>query len=299
VSPQHKAFCFSLVFTISWVIVESVAGTVLARYSPFQVVWTRYLFHLLALVVLFGWQQGPMRLLRTQRLGYQIFRSLLMLIMPTAWIAGRHFDMSMSQFMPVFWLSPLIVAALASWLLQERPGPTIWIAAALASGGAMLQYGGRVPVHDWRLLFPLAMAASFSLYVVMTRSLRDESVLVNLSYTALGVFLALTPVMPEVWQMPTAADLRTMITVGILGLFSLYMLDRMASAAPVFLSAPLIATQVLFTTLASVVIERSLPGKVAMMGVFAVVVSAAVVWNMAGNGTRESLRQVDDLQGSN
>ena len=43
----RKALWFAVAFTVAWAVVEAIAGNVLARYSPFQVVWTRYGVHLL------------------------------------------------------------------------------------------------------------------------------------------------------------------------------------------------------------------------------------------------------------
>jgi drug/metabolite transporter (DMT)-like permease len=55
------------------------------------------------------------------------------------------------------------------------------------------------------VVYPLAMAASFALYIVLTRVLdRTEGVLTNLFYSAAGVALALTPVLPSFWQRPSA-----------------------------------------------------------------------------------------------
>lgn len=296
-SLQRKALWYAVAFTASWAMVEAIAGSVLARYSPFQVVWVRYGVHLLVLIVLFGWWgAGP--LMRTRRPGYQIARSLLMLIMPASWIAGRHLGMPMSGFMPVFWLSPLLIMVFACLVLGERPSAKLWLAGALASAGAMFQFGGRLPLFSWQLVFPLAMSASFSLYIVMTRSLRDESVRVNLLYTALGVFVALTPVMPHVWQAPGALDFGVMTVVGILGLACLYFLDRMASAAEVSLTAPVIAGQVLLTTAVSVLQKHGLPGRLAMTGAFAVAVSALMIWLFTTHAAAGNFKPARDLQGS-
>jgi len=293
----RKALWFAVAFTVAWAVVEAIAGNVLARYSPFQVVWTRYGVHLLALIALFGWQ-GAARLVRTRRPAYQIARSLLMLVMPASWIAGRHMGMPMSGFMPVFWLSPLLVMGFARVVLGERPSARLWMAGALASVGAMLQFGGRLPPLSWQLFFPLAMAASFSLYIVMTRSLRDEPVRVNLFYTALGVFVALTPVMGGVWSAPQGLDLGVMVIVGLLGLACLYFLDRMASAAEVSLTAPVIAGQVLLMTAMSTLESHGLPARLAMIGALAVGLSALMIWIFTSDATVGRISPAKDLQGS-
>ena len=90
------------------------------------------------------------------------------------------------------------------------------------------------------------MALSFSLYVVMTRSLRSEGTRTNLFYTALGVFVLLSPLMPGVWIAPPLHDLAVMTGVGLLGWLGLWALDRLAAAAPVSVAAPLACLQLPF-----------------------------------------------------
>lgn len=293
----RRALWFALAFTVLWAIEEAVVGSVLTRYSPFQVVWTRYGVHLLALIVLFAWR-GAGDLVRTRRVGYQIARSLLMLTMPASWIVGRDMGMPMSGFMPVFWLSPLLVMGFSWVVLGERPSTKIWIAGALASAGAMLQFGGRLPAFSWQLMFPLTMAASFSLYIVMTRSLRDENVSVNLFYAAFGVFVALTLMMPGVWKTPGSLDIGVMAIVGLLGLAGLYFLERMASATEVSLTAPLIAGQVLLMTAASSLEARGLPARLTMVGALAVGLSALMIWRFTTPAAAGQIRPASNLQGS-
>ena len=91
------------------------------------------------------------------------------------------------------------------------------------------------------------MAVTFSLYVVMTRSLRSETTRANLFYTALGVFLMLSPAMPSLWIMPTLPHFAAIVGVGLLGLATLYALDRLAAAAPVSVSAPFAYLQIAVT----------------------------------------------------
>ena len=70
------------------------------------------------------------------------------------------------------------------------------------------------------------------------RSLRHEATRANLLYSALGVFLALTPFMPIVWITPTLYDAGVLIGIGVTGLVALLALDRSASLAPVSAVAP-------------------------------------------------------------
>jgi drug/metabolite transporter (DMT)-like permease len=230
-------------FAALWAAIEALGAVVLHRYSPYQVVWVRYAVHLAVMLAVWGWRQ-PRSLLGTRRPVFQLARSMLMLGMPASWIIGMQSGMAPSTLMCLFWLNPLLILLLAWLFLHERISAPLWLATAGAACGAVILHppGGLEAVA--LLALPLAMALCFSLYVIMTRSLRTESTMTNLFYTALGVFLALTPAMPGLWVMPQPLDALVMGAIGVLGLAALYLLDRMAAAGPVSVSAPFAYLQI-------------------------------------------------------
>jgi len=244
---DHRAMALMLLFVLLWTSVELIAATLLGRYTAYQVVWTRYAVHLVLLAALWGWRD-PMSLVRTPRPLFQIARSLLMLVMPVAWFLGTQRGVSVSATMLVFWLAPLAMLFIAWAWLRERVPARAWVAATLGLAGAALFFlPAAWPRNPWLLAAPLAMALTFALYVPMTRRLRGERLRANLFYTAIGVFVPLTPLMPLVWVVPGAGDLARLVAVGVLGTLTLLVLDRAVSAAPVGTSAPLVHTQLALT----------------------------------------------------
>lgn len=264
-------------FVFLWTVVELIAGSLLVKYSPYQVVWMRYGIHLVAMLLVFGWTQ-PASLWRTARPARQWLRSLLMLVMPASWIIGTQRGVHPDTLMAVFWTSPLLILALAHLLLGERAPWQVWLAAALSCAGANLLFvRGPLPMSI-NLLFPLGMALSFSLYVVMTRTLRHEPLRVNLFYTAVGVFVALTPVMPGLWRTPSALDFLAMLGVGLIGWVTLYALDRMAAAAEVSQSAPVLSLQLVFLLSASWLAGHPVSGWRAVVGPAMILAVVMVFW---------------------
>jgi drug/metabolite transporter (DMT)-like permease len=172
---------------------------------------------------------------------------MLMLGMPAAWIVGQQSGLDASTLMAVFWLSPLFILLLARLFLREGVPASIWVVTAVACVGSFVIHEPGSLSRLALLAFPLGMALCFSLYVVMTRSLRSEATRANLFYTALGVFVALLPFLPTIWVTPTPHDLLAMVGVGVLGFAGLCALDRMAAAAPVSVSAPFAYLQIVAT----------------------------------------------------
>ena len=287
-SPGRRSMLLMMAFVVVWTVVELIAAGVLARFSPYQVVWTRYVVHLLVMVLIFGWHK-PQRLWRTGRPTYQFARSMMMVGMPASWIVATQAGVDSATIMTIFWISPLLILALARVLLGEVAHPLIWILSLVGWGSAYLVFGGgRLAYAPALLLLPLGMALSFSLYVVMTRSLRSETTVANLFYSALGVALVLTPFMPGVWIIPTAQDLLIMVAVGVLGLLTLLALDRMAAAAPVSRAAPLVYLQIPIAVACHAGLSHQFPGRRIGLGVSLILVCALFVW------LRESRLTVQD-----
>jgi drug/metabolite transporter (DMT)-like permease len=243
VNAVRRSQVLMMAVVIMWTLVELIASTLLNHYTAYQVVWTRYGVHLLLMLAWWGWRD-PLSLLRTRRPGVQWSRSSLMFVMPVSWYLATKAGVRESTTMLIFWFSPLVVLALARLSLGETVPRSAWmLCLAGALGGTVCFAPTPLPRPLWLAAAPLGMGLSFAIYVVMTRTLRDEPVRVNLFYTALGVFLLLTPIVPFEWVTPNAADLAKLALVGTVGYFALFALDRLVAASTVSASAPLFHLQ--------------------------------------------------------
>ncbi len=208
-----------------WNVVEGVPVLLSPGYSLYQIVWMRYAAHLVVLL-LFLAARGKLALLSTERPALQIGRGLLMLAMPWFFITGLGFT-TVGGVMAVFWVAPLMVLVLAALLLRDVARLPVWIATAIGYAAVLLLLRpDRQTISTTALLLALGMAFSFSLYVVLTRTLRTEATATNLFYTAVAVFVPLSFFMPALWKTPSPRDLLIMAVVGIAGLGLLWALDR-------------------------------------------------------------------------
>jgi len=237
-APGRGAMLLLALFALAWAVVEGVFGARLQlHYSLMQVVWCRYAVHLACLGLLVGWR-APSRLWRTRRLGFQLSRSLLMLVMPASFALSLAAGDRPGTVWALFWVAPLMILGFARLALGERVPRWVWAVAAIGSGVAAVMAEPALPRSLAGAVLPIVMALSFSIYVVMTRALRDEPVQANLFFTALGVFALLTPLMPFVWVMPNLHDAALLAGIGIVGLLALWALDRACERAPVAQVAP-------------------------------------------------------------
>ena len=270
----RRALGWLFVFVVAWTVVEAIAAPLLGKLSPYQVVWMRYGIHLVVVALVWG-RRDPASLMRTGRPVLQMFRSGLMLAMPASWAIAVAGGMDARAVMAVFWIAPLLIVGFAVMLRQERVHAARWSTAGVAVGAAWLASGAaHLPVPaEWPL--PLAMAGTFALYVVLTRSLATEPTPVNLFYTGAGVFVLLTPAMPAVWSAVSAPDVLRMVAVGTIGVVALYALDRMAGAAPVGRTAPAHAIQPALLVLGG---AAGTAGRWEVAGATTIVALVAALW---------------------
>lgn len=270
-----RAMLLMSAFTLAWVVVEEVIGRSISQpYPLLQIVWCRYAVHL-ALMLLFN-LSAPGRLWRTQRPGFHLARSLLMLVMPASFAMSVHSGVPAGSVWALFWIAPLIALGLAQTQLGETvPSRTWWICGiGAATAAAMMMDRHTTP--GLALVLPIVMAASFGGYVVMTRQLEGEPVQTNLFYTALGVFAALTLIIPWSWVMPTAGDFAALFGVGAVGLLALWALDRAMARAPVSASVPALYLHLPAFVLVVLLIEGDMPSPRRILG--GLLICAAVAW---------------------
>jgi drug/metabolite transporter (DMT)-like permease len=262
----------------AWAAVEAMAAHLARAYSPYQVVFTRYVVHT-GLVLASGWRAQPPPW-HTRRLVTQVARSLLMVAMPACFVLATARGVAPSATLALFWFSPLVVLALSAPLLGEAVPRRAWLVTALACAAAAAACRPAALPGAVRALLPAGMAVSFALYVVMTRGLRDERTRTNLLYTALGPALVLAPVMPRVWVMPSPRDLALMGGIGAVGLAALWALDRATAAAPVSASAAVAPLQVAFAIALQAVESGHAPAVATMVAVMTIAAVSLYAWKV-------------------
>ncbi|MGH7622522.1 MAG: hypothetical protein ACREMU_09310 [Gemmatimonadaceae bacterium] len=231
-----------LAFAASWAIVDGIAPAGIHHFGGWEIVFGRYSVHLAIVLVLWA-RRAPWR---TAHLRTQLVRSAMMLAMPASFIMALSRGVSSAAVLRVFWCAPLIVVGVGAILDRRRASRLSWAAGVLGWAAAWVYYepaSAAAAATRGSLIFGGAMAASFAVYVAMTRALRDEPLRVNLFYTALVPWAALGLLMPHVWVTPTSSELVTLLLIGAIGWVGLLALDRAEHAAQTAASGPLIAVQ--------------------------------------------------------
>ena len=259
-----------------WLATELVASLTFRTTPLPQLVWLRYLFHLARMVMIFG-VPSRFSFVRTSRPWLQLFRSLLMLAMPLSYGLAAQTARPQAVF-GVFWVAPLMVIAMSA-LVGERVPRFAWVGGGIAWIGALIVYTPPVLLMSWAVFPALVMAASFSLYIVLTRVLdRTEPLLTNLFYSALGVFLALSIAMPWFFAPIGAREVVGGAAMAVCGWLGLWVVELAIRRELPSRLAPFLFTQVIVDVAARVVDRDVVPAPHVVFGVVLITVAAVVTF---------------------
>ena len=229
---------FSMVL---WVMLEAVFAH-LRDYSPLQVVWTRYVIHVLLMVLVFMPTRRK-RLWRTRKPKVQFIRGLAMLAVVVGFtIAVQH--MNAGDVRAIFLTAPLIVLlGIGPLFLKERMSMGFMTISIAGFAGGWMLFRPSLGILSPEALLALIMALGFAGYLALTWSLRTESVFTNVFYSGLVVSAGLSPMMISVWKTPTLPDLALMIVIGTFGVAILMGIEGAVHYYSASAVAPLVFTR--------------------------------------------------------
>ena len=264
---------------LSWAGIEFLGSFISRENSPYQTVWVRYGTHLVFMLAILGRTEG-WKMVRTPRLGRQVFRSLLMLAMPFFFISAVGRGMNLRLVWAMSWISVPMMLLMANIISGEKVAAAQWVAAFIGLAGTWLFIRPPFPMTGgWLLLLPLGMGFSFALYNVLTREMRTERTSANLFHTALWVFIPLSFVMPSVWHTPSPKAALAMVGIGVWGFVILLFLDRALAWAPASLVAPFIYTQCIWSDALELIPRRFHLGLHELLG--SILIMGSLAWIFA------------------
>jgi len=252
---------------------DATAKYLTQTYPVLQIVWARYTFQ--ALVVVLALAPRLPVLVHTRRLGVQLARSAMLLGATVTFLFGLQ-NMPLTEASTILFLSPLIVTALSVPLLGERVGPRRWFAVFAGFAGALIIIRPGGEAFSLWAIFPMGTAFLYALYMVTTRHLsRTDSTLTTLVYTASVGALVMSVIVPFVWEPFDAKGWLLVIMLGGMGGANHFALIRAFRAAAAGVVSPFEYSRLLWATLFGFTLFGNLPDGWTILGA-AVIVGAGL-----------------------
>ena len=258
---------------------DSMAKYLAPHLPLLQIVWARYLGATLFALLLANPIARP-EMLRSERFGLQLIRSLLLLVSTfLSFISVRY--LQLAETTAISFALPLAIALAAGPILGEWIGPHRLAAVLVGFAGVL------VVVHPWTgtiqpaMLLVVANVILTTGYNMLTRVLaqRDRSLTTLIYSTAAGAVI-LTPVMASVWVQPDSLPvLLAMLMIGIVGACSHWLLIIAHARAPASILAPFVYTQLIWAILSGFLVFGDVPGPATLAGSAVVIGSGLYLWS--------------------
>jgi drug/metabolite transporter (DMT)-like permease len=257
---------------------DAISKFLVADHAVGQIMWIRC-----ALIFLFSWfivrRQGLMGALRTTRPGLQITRSLILIIESAIFVLAFRY-LPLADAHAVAAISPLLVIALGVLFLGEKAGLARWLAVAAGFAGVLMIIRPGLRDLDWPVLLPLAGAALWASYQILTRlAARQDSADTSLIWAALVPLIATTFVGPIGWQWPTPMVWILMVLISVIGAVGNYAMIKALDHAEAGAVQPYTYTLLVWAALLGAVMFGDMPDGWTILGAAVVVASGLYTWH--------------------
>lgn len=260
-----------------FVVMDATAKYLSGDYPVAQIVWARYIFHLLTLPFLVG-RRSWLDMLRSARPGLQVLRSLFLL-------GSTFFFFLAVKYIPlatataIGFVGPLLVTALSALLLKEKVGVRRWAAVVFGFASVLVIIRPGVEILHWAVTLPLLVAVCFALYQITTRILsRSDGSITTLFYSGTAGAVVMTLLLPfQEWQWPDAAGWATMAFLGMTGSLGHLVMIRAFTVAPASVLAPFSYVQLIWATLLGLMVFNDWPDAWTFVGAAMLVASGLYV----------------------
>jgi drug/metabolite transporter (DMT)-like permease len=254
-----RAILLTIATVVGFAVMNGTNKYLTQDYPVAQVVWARFFFAGLGILLVALWRPGWRALFRTRRPGIQALRSLLM-ISSTVLFIGALSLLPLAEVEAINFAAPLFVVALSAPLLKERVPASIWIAVVVGFAGVLVIIRPGAGVFAWAALMPLGVAFLYAVFQLVTRRLGGvDGAMTSLFYSGLLGMVATTLAMPFVWRSPDLQGWLLMALAGSLGAGSHFLLIKALELAPAALLQPFTYAQLVAAVLIGYAVFDAVP----------------------------------------
>jgi drug/metabolite transporter (DMT)-like permease len=283
-----QGIVFVLTAVACFAVLDTTAKHVSAVVPVLVAVWFRYLFQALAVTAFMLPVRGR-RLLATAHPRFQLLRGTLLLTVSLLSFFSVSV-MPVGEFTAIVMLAPLAVTLLAAVFLKEKVSPLRWVLVMGGFAGALLIVRPGGQLSGWVTLLPLLMVALYAAFQILTsRMARTEDPMTLHFYTGWVGALAMSAVVPWVWQgIPGGAAFAQLCLVGLTGTVGHFLLILAYGRAPASTLSPYLYSQIGFAMLGGWWIFGHVPGALEWAGIGMIALCGASAGWLSAREARRS-----------
>jgi S-adenosylmethionine uptake transporter len=172
----------------------------------------------------------------------------------------------LADVMTFYMAGPIYVAAISHFFLGEKVGWRRWLAILIGFGGVVIALHPSAASLSWSSIFALVGSFSYSLTLVLNRTLRDTTDATLVTWQTVAAFLTGIILSLGHWTAPSPVDVVALLLLGIVSCCAHLMITRALKLAPASLLAPLQYSLLLWAILFGFLFFGDAPGRQILIG---------------------------------
>ncbi|WP_428648575.1 DMT family transporter [Roseibium sp.] len=262
---------------LCFAVLDATAKYLSASVPTLQIVWLRFVSHVILSLVLFQVWKKP-SLLTTRHPVLQLVRACCLLGTTIFnFLAVRH--LQLAETMSIMFAGPFVITALAGPMLGEWAGIRRWAAIIVGFLGVLVVTQPGLGGMHWAAIYSVVAMTFYALYALLTRQLTaTDSSAGMLILSGLIAAVAMTPAGLSVWETPKDAWTWVLLfATGALGGGGHFLFIMAHRIAPAPVLAPFIYIQIVWMIALGYLIFADVPTISTLVGASIVVASGLYI----------------------
>lgn len=276
-SQQTQAILFMIGAIFCFTIMDACVKALAPRVGVLPSLWARYSGQMLLVLVLVAPRLRSV--VKTRYPAMQFLRSL-MLMLATAFFFTGISRIDLTDAAALMAINPVLITLGAALFLGEALGPRRIAGIGVALCGALIILRPGSEVFSLDALFPLAAAACYACYALLTRRVgSDEDVRTSLFYTGLVGTVILSIAVPFAWMPVDMGSLKLMFGIAVAGTIGQLFLIRAFSMGEAGMLAPFSYCGLIFAAFWAITLFNEVPDMWTGFGALVIAASGIYVWH--------------------
>jgi drug/metabolite transporter (DMT)-like permease len=249
---------------------DALGKFMVATYSVGQLLCLRACAALIVLAPAVWRQRG--KFARLERPYLQLFRVLLSTLEVAAFFLATVY-LPLADVVTCYLACPIFVTALSALVLREHVGWRRWSAILVGFVGVLIALRPSAQTISMPALIALGGSLSFSVLMLITRSLRATPDLVMATSQFVGTFVVGALMAPFGWVTPSAGSLVLFAVAGCISVSALLCVNRSLKLAPASVVVPYQYSMIVWAVMFGLIVFGDVPSWDMIVGA-AIIISA-------------------------
>jgi drug/metabolite transporter (DMT)-like permease len=275
-TDQNRAILLMISAILCFSIADATVKAVVQNVGVIPMLWARYTGQMLLVFVLV--LPNLRRVVQTQYPVVHLLRSILLMGAAAFFFVGLSL-IPLTEAAALMATNPVLITLGAALFLRERLGFRRILGIAIALLGAMIIIRPGSEVFTFAAVFPLAAAACYSTYVLLTRRIgAREDAWTSLFYTGVIGTVVLSFAVPFAWQTPEVSGVAGMALVAVMGTVGHLALIRAFSHGEAVMLAPYSYSGLAFAAIWGMLFFSEIPDFWTILGSLIIAGAGLYVW---------------------